>query len=63
MSDQAFYSGPTDVDIEIDLDMIVDKIIANPRLLKKLAYAVLRELTKQARRTGNLFSIWAQGQR
>ena len=63
----ADYSQNLDGDIEINNEIIIDidalaKALFNDQgFIIAVAEAVRKQMTKDARRTGNLFGQWAQG--
>lgn len=62
---QGSYSGHSNVreiNIEIDAQVIADRLLANPKFIAAVAKAVLVAMTKDARALGNLFGKWAQKQ-
>ena len=63
----ADYSQNLDGDIEInneiiiDIDMLAKALFNDQNFIIAVAEAVRKQMTKDARRTGNLFGQWAQG--
>ena len=48
-----------DIEIEIDLDLLVKKLLANPKFIEKVTNKVRKEMTRDVRSVGNLFGPWA----
>lgn len=46
--------------IEMSAKVIADALLASPSFIRQVATLVLVELTKQARRKGNVLGKWAQ---
>ena len=58
----SFTSGDIqDVEIEIDIDALAKALFNDQGFIIAVAEAVRKQMTKDARRTGNLFGQWAQG--
>ena len=63
----ADYSQNLDGDIEInneiviDIDVLAKALLNDQGFIIAVAEAVRKQMTKDARRTGNLFGQWAQG--
>jgi hypothetical protein len=56
------YDGDTDIDIEVEIEaqIIANALLANASFIRQVTTLVLVELTRQARRQGNLLGKWAQ---
>lgn len=48
--------------IEMSAKVIADALLSSPTFIRQVATLVLVELTKQARRKGNVLGKWAQRQ-
>ena len=48
-----------DIEIHIDLNLLVERLINNPAAFNKLVAAVREKQTKQVRRYGNVFGPYA----
>lgn len=48
-----------DIEIEIDLDLLVKKLLANPKFIEKVTNKIRKEMTRDVRSVGNLFGPWA----
>ena len=50
---------PDDIVVEIDLDVLANRLAQDPDFIRKVASHVRKQLTKDARNLGNLFGKWA----
>lgn len=49
------------VDIEIDLDVLARKLIADPKFIRLVSEVVRRQMLTMARNYGNLWGKWGTG--
>lgn len=54
-------SDITDVEIEIDINLIAAALLKNEDFINALASKVRKAQTKKVRSTGNVYGHWAQG--
>lgn len=47
------------VDVDIDINTIVEALLANERFINSVASKIRKAQTRDARRLGNLFGPWA----
>ena len=50
-----------EININLDIDMLAKALLSDQGFIIAVAEAVRKQMTKDARRTGNLFGQWAQG--
>jgi len=50
-----------EININLDIDMLAKALFNDQGFIIAVAEAVRKQMTKDARRTGNLFGKWAQG--
>jgi len=50
------------IDIEIDLTVLADKLAKDPAFIAAISKEVRNQMTKDVRWMGNLFAKWAQTQ-
>jgi hypothetical protein len=50
-----------EININLDIDMLAKALFNDQGFIIAVAEAVRKQMTKDARRTGNLFGQWAQG--
>lgn len=60
-NDETRWNGPqpNDIDIEIDLDVLAKKLVANQQFVDNVANKVRKALTRNVRSYGNVFGKWA----
>lgn len=51
--------GNIDVSVEIDLNVLADRLVHDRAFISALAEAVRLQLSKDVRRYGNVFGTWA----
>lgn len=51
--------APNEIEVEIDLDVLANRLAQDPDFIRKVASHVRKQLTKDARNLGNLFGKWA----
>lgn len=58
---ESSYNGelPTDIEIEIAIDVLATRLLADDKFIERVSAKVRKEMTKDARRLGNLFAQWA----
>jgi hypothetical protein len=59
---QAGYIGDDsdpEIHIEIDIETIVASLVKNEKFIDSVSSKIRKEMTKDARRLGNLFGPWA----
>ena len=54
-------SNDQEINIALDIDMLAKALFNDQSFIIAVAEAVRKQMTKDARRTGNLFGQWAQG--
>jgi hypothetical protein len=54
-------SNNQEINIALDIDMLAKALFNDQGFIIAVAEAVRKQMTKDARRTGNLFGQWAQG--
>ena len=54
-------SSDQEINIALDIDMLAKALFNDQSFIIAVAEAVRKQMTKDARRTGNLFGQWAQG--
>lgn len=54
-------SSDQEINIALDIDMLAKALFNDQGFIIAVAEAVRKQMTKDARRTGNLFGQWAQG--
>jgi len=48
-----------EIEIDIDIELLVKKLLANPKFIEKVTNKVRKEMTRDVRSVGNLFGPWA----
>jgi len=58
---QSSFNGTNanDIHINIDLDVLAQRLAADPDFIRLISNKVRKELTKDVRTMGNLFGKWA----
>ena len=58
---EASWNGQpvNDIEIQIDLDVLADKLAKDPKFIRLIANKVRKEQTREVRSTGNVFGKWA----
>ena len=54
-------SNNQEINIALDIDMLAKALFNDQGFIIAVAEAVRKQMTKDVRRTGNLFGQWAQG--
>ena len=54
-------SSDQEINIALDIDTLAKALFNDQGFIIAVAEAVRKQMTKDARRTGNLFGQWAQG--
>jgi hypothetical protein len=62
-SDEIARPDALDIEVEIDLTTIAQKLVDNPAFIKAVAEAIRISQTKQVRSMGNLYGHTAQQQK
>lgn len=60
-NNQGSWNGEAadEINIEISIEMLATRLLADEKFIERVSGKVRKEMTKDARRLGNLFAQWA----
>jgi len=60
-NNQGSWNGEAadEINIELSIEMLSKRLLADEKFIERVSEKVRKEMTKDARRLGNLFAQWA----